>query len=305
MHHTRNNPFAQADSYTQINFETARSGAEQAEIFFGDAALSIAAFEVDEAAEKWRVSVIVEGREDAEDINRRLHLLAEFFHVDVPAYEAAPVTPDAWQHNFHQFPPISIGRMFVHGSHITELPKAGKLPICVDAGLAFGSGEHATTEGCLALLQDAMKIVPARTRLHMLDMGCGSGILAMSAARLKPASSILAVEIDRVSARVAAENVKTNRLRRQLRVLAADGYRSRQVQRAQPFDVVMANILARPLMQMAKPLKKVLKNDGIAILSGLLQSQERMVIAAHQMQGFRVKRIWRKSGWSAIMLIQT
>lgn len=294
------NPFAQAEKHTQLSFETDKAAAEQAEIFFGDMALSISAFEVDEAHAIWRVDMVVEGEENAADMARRLKLMAEHFHIKAPSYQSAPVTPESWQHNFHQFPPIEIGRIFVHGSHITELPRIGKLPVCVDAGLAFGSGEHATTEGCLVLLQEYLQSLRNKS-LSMLDMGCGSGILAMSAAKLAPQAHILAVEIDRVSARVAAENVRLNRLRNQVQVYVGDGYKSTMVQQSAPYDVVLANILARPLMSMAKPLKKVLKPDGVAIVSGLLQSQERMVIGAHQLLGFSVKRLWRKSGWTAIM----
>jgi ribosomal protein L11 methyltransferase len=295
------NPFAQAASHTQVSFETLREPAEQAELFFGDVALSLSAFELDELTKRWRVDVLLEGEADKADIARRLGVLAAHYAVQKPEFTTTPVTPDMWQHNFHQFPPIEIGRMFVHGSHVTELPKVSKLNICVDAGLAFGSGEHATTEGCLALLQEVLKS-NRKPALNMLDMGCGSAILAMSAAKLEPTSHILAVEIDRVSARVAAENVALNQLKNQVYVLAADGYKSALVKQAAPFDIVLANILARPLMAMAKSLESVLAEDGIAILSGLLNKQERMVIAAHQMQGFRVRRLWRKSGWSAIMM---
>ncbi len=295
------NPFAQAASHTQVSFETMREPAEQAELFFGDVALSLSSFEVDEAANRWRVDMVVEGQADASDITRRLEVMAEYYGVPKPAFTTEQVTADMWQHNFHQFPPIEIGRMFVHGSHVTALPKVGALSVCVDAGLAFGSGEHATTEGCLALLQEALKR-NQNPALNMLDMGCGSAILAMSAAKLAPTSAILAVEIDKVSARVAAENVALNQLKRQVRVLAADGYKSAMVKHAAPYDIILANILARPLMAMAKSLEAALAMDGVAILSGLLNSQERMVIAAHQMQGLHVKRLWRKSGWSAIMM---
>lgn len=296
-----NNPFAQAECHTQISFETERLAAEQSEIFFGDVALSISAFEVDEARNIWRVDMVMEGLEDAPEMQRRLELLADYFKVAVPKYSVTPVTPELWQNNFHQFPPIEIGRVFVHGSHINDLPKVSKLPICVDAGLAFGSGEHATTEGCLALFQEHLKSISHRQALNMLDMGCGSAILAMAAAKLAPTSQILAVEIDRVSARVAAENVRQNRLAQHVRVYAGDGYKSSLVKSSAPYDIVLANILARPLMAMAKPLKSVLAEDGIAIVSGLLNTQERMVIGAHQLQGFYVKRLWRKSGWTAIM----
>lgn len=295
------NPFALAQHYTQISFTTGKVPANQAEAYFDDIALSVSVFEIDEAEGIWKVDVVTDAKLEDADITRRLQLLADAAGAGVPKFESIEVEPEMWQHNLHDFPPLHIGRYLIHGSHIKPERAGGIYPICVDAGMAFGSGEHATTEGCLKLFDDYMNMAVVKPK-RVLDMGCGSAILAMAAANRLPNSRIIGVDIDEVSVQVAKENAKLNGVSQQLKLYIGNGYQSRAVLQDTPYDVIFANILARPLMSMAKDLSNALDEQGVAILSGLLNSQEAMVLAAHRLVGLHLVQRWHKDGWSALML---
>jgi len=195
------------------------------------------------------------------------------------------------------FPPLRIGRFFIHGSHWRGAVPAGTTAIEIDAASAFGTGEHATTTGCLRAL-DAL----ARRRRFQapLDIGTGSGILAIAAAKTLH-RRVLASDIDPESVRVARRHTRRNGLSGQVRVVQGAGYRSRTVRRRR-YDLIFANILARPLAAMASDLKRALAPGGRAVLSGLLRRQEAMVLAAHRAQGLALERRIVIDGWSTLVL---
>jgi ribosomal protein L11 methyltransferase len=198
------------------------------------------------------------------------------------------------------FPPLTIGRFYVYGGHVSAAPPIGAWPVRVEAGMAFGSGEHATTSGCLR----AMTRLARRRRFsRVLDMGCGSGILAIGAARAWRRAHILAVDIDPVSARIAADNVRINRALH-VRARASDGYAPAFIRHGGNYDLILSNILARPLVKFAPQLARHLAPGGIAVLSGLLTSQERMVLAAHRAQGLRLRQRLVQQGWSTLVLVK-
>lgn len=196
--------------------------------------------------------------------------------------------------NQASFPPLRVGRFFVHGAHVPAPPANGLWPILVDATTAFGTGEHATTRGCL------MALGRLRPR-HVLDMGTGTGILAVAALRAG-ARRVLAADIDPGSVRVARTNFARNGVAGRAAAIVSDGYRDRRVARAAPFDVVLSNILARPLALMAPALARVLTPDGTAVLSGLLARQEKLVLAAHRAQGLTLRRRIAVDGWHTLVL---
>jgi len=200
--------------------------------------------------------------------------------------------------NLRDFPPISAGRFFVHGSHWRGQPPAGTIAIEIDAGTAFGSGEHATTQGCLLAL-DALG--RRRRRRRVLDLGSGSGILGIGAARLW-ASRVIATDIDPGSVRVAATNARINRVGARLTAVLSDGYRNRLIGEGGPYDLIFANILARPLCRFAPDLARHLAPDGVAVLSGLLAGQERRVMACHERQGLRLIRRILVDGWATLVI---
>jgi ribosomal protein L11 methyltransferase len=200
--------------------------------------------------------------------------------------------------SLRSFPPIDAGRFQLRGSHIDEPEPAGRVVLVIDAGAAFGSGEHASTKGCLLAFD---RLLRRRHFARVLDMGCGSGVLAIAAAKTTPAP-VLAVDIDAAAARIAAGNARRNRVAPQVRAAASNGYASRLVHRRAPYALIFANILARPLARMAKPLAAHLAPGGVAILAGLLNRQERLVLAAHRAQGLVLVARHRLDGWSCLVV---
>ncbi|MCC6716274.1 MAG: 50S ribosomal protein L11 methyltransferase [Acetobacteraceae bacterium] len=190
------------------------------------------------------------------------------------------------------FPEQLVGRRFaVRGTHLTDAATPGRLVVTLDAGIAFGSGEHGSTRGCLRALEG----VAHRRPLRVLDLGTGSGILAMAAAKLLH-RRVLATDIDPWSVRVTRENARRNGLGRRLRVVRADGWGAPVLARGAPYDLVFANILARPLTLMARDLARHLAPGGTVILAGLLASQARWVLSAHRAQGLVLERVLLERG---------
>ncbi|MCW3477609.1 50S ribosomal protein L11 methyltransferase [Limobrevibacterium gyesilva] len=199
---------------------------------------------------------------------------------------------------YDSFPEQLVGRRFaVRGTHLSGPATPGRLLLTLDAGVAFGSGEHGSTRGCLR----ALERVAYRRPRRILDLGTGSGILAMAAARLlhRP---VLGTDIDPWSVRVSAENAALNGLAKQVRFRRADGWSSPVVRTPAPYDLIFANILARPLCGMARHLARHLAPGGTAILAGLLDSQARWVLAAHRRQGLRLDFTLREGRWTTLVL---
>jgi ribosomal protein L11 methyltransferase len=194
------------------------------------------------------------------------------------------------------FPPLRTGRFFIFGSHYRGAVPRAAIPILIDAATAFGTGEHATTRGCLS----AMEFVVRRPR-SVLDIGCGTGILAIAAAK-RWHRPVLACDIDREAVRVTLINARRNHVAGTICAKVAGGYALRDIVRRAPFDLVFANILARPLMVMAPDLARLLAPGGVAILSGLLARQAPAVLAAHRAQGlYLVTRIVLE-GWHTLVV---
>ena len=202
--------------------------------------------------------------------------------------------------NRASFPAISIGRYWVHGSHITTPPPAACQPLLVDAAEAFGSGTHPTTEGCLRLIDDVIQ----KTRpKQVLDLGAGSAILAMAVAKSVPSARIIASDIDQIATDTATVNRRLNGISpSQLRCITSQGFAHRGLRAAAPYDLLIANILAGPLKELAPQIARYLAPQGILVLSGILTSQERQIAAAYRAQGLIIDRRLRIDEWSALTL---
>ena len=199
--------------------------------------------------------------------------------------------------NRRAFPPLRIGRFFVHGSHWNGPVPPGAIRVEIDAATAFGTGEHPSTRGCLLALDGLAR---HRRYRRPLDIGTGSGVLALAAAKLLH-RRVLASDIDCAAARVASHHVRRNGLSGRVRVVCAPGYSSRIVRRSD-YDLIFANILARPLSLMASDLAHALAPGGVAVLSGLLRRHEGAVLAAHRAQGLILSHRVVIEGWSTLVL---
>lgn len=196
-------------------------------------------------------------------------------------------------------PPVSAGRFVVHGSHDTARVPRGPARILIDAGEAFGTAHHATTLGCLLTID---RMTRAEDFASALDVGTGSGILAIALAKVLPRAEIIATDLDAQSIRVAQENMRLNGVARRIAATKADGVRHMWVRQSKPFDLAIANILAGPLIRLAPELRRTVRRKGALLLSGLLVAQAAQVIAACRAQGFSLERHDRLAGWSTLTL---
>ncbi len=254
---------------------------------------------VDERGAAAGLQLYLEGEPDRGAVTALMGAAAAAAGVETPAFDSAPLPEVDWVAESHKaLPPVAVGRFFVHGSHVTEVPAAGRIPILIDAATAFGTGRHESTRGCLLALSALAK---KRAVRRPLDMGCGSGLLAIAMARLwrRP---VLAVDNDRQAVAVTRQNAGINAVRPLVRARLGEGYRGPEVARRGPYDLIVANILAGPLASMAPELARQLAPGGVAVLSGLLSPQQRAVLAAHRAQGLRLKARIALGEWTTLVL---
>jgi ribosomal protein L11 methyltransferase len=250
---------------------------------------------------RWRVTVHCAGEPDRPALEARIAAIAAGIGIAPPALAIEPVPTTDWVLEYQRrTPPVTVGCFFIHPSHYRGAAPAGLTGIRLDAGLAFGTGEHATTAGCLRALaaQKAAGLPVGRA----LDMGCGSAILAIAAALLWPSAAILAVDNDPEAIRTARENVADNGRAGTIDVVEGDGNRAEAVADRAPFDLIVANILAGPLIAMAPDAAARLAPGGRLVLSGLLSDQADAVLAAHAAAGLVPAGRIEIGTWSTLIL---
>lgn len=248
----------------------------------------------------WDLLWLVDFRPSASQLAKKLNAIGGT-SLKASDLVLEPVQETNWlEASYRQFPPFRVKSFFIYGSHYDGPVPAGLTPLLIDAATAFGSGEHGTTRGCLEALCK-LKDEGFRPR-HILDMGAGSGILAIAAVKLwkKPT---LAIDNDREATRVACRHRKANDVSSDRLVCATgDGYRARRVRDHEPFDLIIANILAQPLIDMAADLEAHLSKKGKVVLSGLLTTQRAQVLAAHKQVGLKKIHEIRRDEWSTLIL---
>lgn len=245
----------------------------------------------------WRLEGLTQGMPASADLIGAVALAARQAGLPEPEIACSPLPEIDWAaESQRSFQPFRVGRFHVRPSHAELRPPPGSWPILVDAGMAFGTGEHATTRGCLLALDDLARRMRVR---RTLDMGCGSGILAIGMARAWPAARHVAVDVDPQAVAVARENLRLNQVAE--RVCAEIGATPPRAG-GEGFDLIAANILATPLARMARALAARLAPGGALVLSGLLVSQEALVLAACRRHGLHLSGRRRIQGWSTLLL---
>lgn len=234
---------------------------------------------------------------DPAAVETALKAMAETMGIDAPTAEIEELAPRDWvEENLKDFPPIDAGRFFIYASHVDERPLPGRIPMRIDPGAAFGTGTHATTLGCLQAVEDLSK---RRTFSAPLDVGTGSGILAIAMAKLWKLP-VIGTDIDPTAVRVAKENAVLNGVQDLMDFRVGAGFEP--VSRRAKHDLIVANILARPLTAMAPDLARRLAPRGYVVLSGLIVRDERFVLAAYLAQGLKLEKRYTRDGWRTLVL---
>lgn len=200
--------------------------------------------------------------------------------------------------SLRELPAVTSGRFMVHGSHCRPIYKPACFTLEIDAGLAFGTGHHETTAGCLAALTYLSKFYTPQT---IADIGTGTGVLAMAAVKLWR-KNVIATDIDSIAVRVTKNNVIKNNMHPYITSKTVSGVNAPIVQKNAPYDLLIANILARPLMGMSGSFAKVIKKQGYIILSGLLWRQVAMVSYAYKSHGFILHKAFQFGEWASLIL---
>lgn len=255
----------------------------------------------------WSVEWILPEMPDVKNLEMRMEIQKASFGfelVDGALWEISEIdlNTDWLAESYRAFPAFSVGPFYIYGSHCDDEVPQGQMGLNIDAATAFGSGEHGTTKGCLQAMLD-MKAV-GQCPWNVLDMGTGSGILAIAAWKLWK-TPILAVDIDTESVRVTEHHAQRNGVNLGgscLTTQAGDGFSAPLVSQKTPFDLIIANILAGPLIDMAADLAAVSDEKGYVILSGMLNKQADKVLAVYTPLGFTLKQRYDIGEWTSLKL---
>ena len=268
-----------------------------------DCAILISEIEEGINKNKWQLEVITADKPDLTELEPSIKAASNEASIEIPFYEVLSFEDKDWlTESLASFPPVYAKRFFIYGSHEKTKPPPAMIPIKIDAATAFGSGEHHTTKGCMFALCELSKKYHFK---RVLDMGCGTGILAFGASKLWHNAKIDAVDNDGEAIKVTKNSAIKNKINKNVKAFIGDGYKKIPVCKKKNYDLIIANILAKPLSLMAKDLANHLNKGGFAVLSGLLERQENWVLSSHFMRGLRLKKRIRINGWSTLIITKT
>jgi ribosomal protein L11 methyltransferase len=283
-------------------FITDEQSARRIAVSFADAfvAEEVATSLADLGHGQWRVTFYFDGKID-EAVARELTIAAVGAETGRALRFERIAAKDWVADSLKELKPIAVGRFVVHGGHDRGCVPANRIGIEIEAALAFGTGHHGTTRGCLIALDRICKL-SGKVRVRMpriLDLGTGTGVLAIAAARgLR--RRVLATDIDPLAVRIARDNTRLNRAVGLVRVCRANRLAAPDLRVRAPFDLVFANLLLGPLQKLAAPLRKIVAPRGRLVLSGLLKSQANAALATYRT--FELERRIELDGWTTLVL---
>jgi ribosomal protein L11 methyltransferase len=273
-----------------------RIGDALAEVFDGE---QIAASAFEQPDGRWSLAVHFRDRPDEGAVRALVEAAAGAGAAQALAFET--LAPTDWvKTSLAGLVPVPAGRFTVHGAHDRARVRANRIGIEIEAALAFGTGHHGTTRGCLLALD---RIVKGRRPRNILDVGTGSGVLAIAAAKTlrRP---VLASDIDARSVAIARENARLNRAGAYVEVMHAAGLGRHRFRRGGRYALIFANILLEPLQRLATPMARLAAPNGRVVLSGLLVGQAGAALAAYRARGLVLERRIRLEGWATLVLVR-
>ncbi len=253
-----------------------------------------------ELSEPWRMQAYTQEQPDIAQLEAILEIIKRTQDVAISTVTSHYYHHKNWlKSNQQQFAPLSIGCFYIHGQNDASCDNPDQISIIMDASMAFGTGQHATTKNCLLQLQ-ALKHKGFKP-LNALDMGTGSGVLSFAIVRLWNAS-IVAVDMDEQSIITAKQYAKYNDVQDQITTSLGQGYQAPFVKQNSPYDLIVSNIFSAPLIAMAQDLAQHLNLGGYAILSGFLSHDAKHVQAAHEDQGLRCITSIQDDNWITLVM---
>lgn len=257
-----------------------------------------AVFEI-EGTPRWRLTGYAEGAPDEAAVVASVSAAAAVAGVGAPDIRFAPVVQKDWVAEVERtLTPIHVPPYYVFGSHIRDTPPAKSIAIQIDAGLAFGTGNHETTQGCLQALETVQADRPPKSPI---DIGTGSGILAIAVAKRFDVD-VMASDIDPIAVDVARENASINGVADRIRFVVSDGLDHTGITASAPYDLILANIVANPLIALAPGISEIAAIGGHVILSGILLEQAESVTAAYRDGGLSLMDRIDLGNWSTLIL---
>ena len=256
--------------------------------------MGVGIFEVEDGSGLWEVAAYFTGAPDIAGISvlEAVHNISPFQISEIPDQDwVAKVRRD--------LPPVEAGRFFIYGSHASDLVPTGSVPLLIEAAMAFGTGHHGTTLGCLRALDRL--VAEGFTAKGVIDVGCGTAVLAMAAAHVFD-QTIWASDIDPTAVDVAKANVAANGLEGRVNCVIAAGFDAPELNTAGPFDLVFANILKGPLIALAEDMESATTDEGILILSGILNEQADEVVEVYARSGFNLLQRDSIVDWTTLTL---
>lgn len=275
---------------------------EKAEVYFEkltsafeEAPFPIAFNDIDEEDKFCELSLYI-SKDQQEAVTKILSSLINLEIADIKIEELPNI--DWVKHSLASLKPVQVGCFFIHGQHDRDKKTPGNISIEIDAAQAFGTGHHGTTTACLEFLE---KLVPQTKPKTILDLGTGSAILAIAAAKLHKCS-IIASDNDPVALKVASHNAALNGVQNLINFILAEGFSHKDIAQFAPYELIIANILANPLMNLAPEMAKHTQKDSIIILSGILKEQGKKLLDTYEMHGFSMQESIIREGWVSFYL---
>lgn len=267
------------------------------EALFEDDGFPVSSFETSETDAIWTLSVYCDHAQ-REQATARMETALRAQGLEPPI--RVEDLPDInWiEKTLEDLAPVRAGRYVVHGSHDAGCAAPHEYAIRIDAGMAFGTGHHGTTAGCLAMIDRELK---RKRPFNALDLGAGTGVLAIAVAKAMRIP-VLATDIDPVAVAICRQNARLNGVGEYVEAITATGFNHTRLAANAPFDLIVANILAGPLQAMASQLARHLAPRGSVILSGLLPHQKARILAAYRAQGMALDHAHYQHGWMTLVL---